>query len=279
VFAEFLRPLAAFAAVGLCAAAGLAQSGSRSWMGELRSDSPRLFSGYTVELYDLQHVRVDRANVGLDGQFEFSRVAEGDYRMEISDGRGQVVYQDLIHISGNINRTEVRLPNETAARPPSGPVSVTQLLHPPAAKAIAHARAAEKLSESGQYAKAAAELEAAVRISPEFADARTNLGAQYVRLGRYADAFNQLQRSVEIRPSVPALTNLAYVQLVLGSPANAAATARAALRLDGGNPAAHYFLGIALSRSGSMAEAVQHLEKAAETMPAARMSLDQLRAK
>jgi len=278
VFFEFLRLLAAPAAVVFFAAAGFAQPDASSWTGELRSDTPRLFNGYTADLYDLHNIRAGRANVGLDGSFTFDHVAEGEYHLEISDGSGHVLYQDLVRVSNNISGVEVRLPNETAARPPSGLVSVTQLLHPPAPKAMAHAKAALKLSASGQYARAAAELEAAVRISPDFADARTNLGAQYLRLGRYADAFVQLRRSVEIAPSLPALTDLAYAQLMLGCPAEAAASARQALRRDGDSAAAHYFLGIALSMSGSRAEAVQHLEKAAETMPSARASLDRLRA-
>ncbi|HUA62606.1 MAG TPA: tetratricopeptide repeat protein [Verrucomicrobiae bacterium] len=279
MFPEFLRPLVAPAAVVLCAAAGFAQPDLISWKGELRSDSPGLFAGYTVKLYDLHHLRAGSANVGLDGRFEFGQITDGDYYLEVSDSAGREVYQNLVHVSNNGGTGEIQLPNETTARPPSGPVSVAQLLHPPSAKAIAHARAAQKLSEAGQYERAAAELETAVRISPDFADARTNLGAQYLRLGRYADALDQLQRATEVQPSLPALTDLACAQLLLGRPADAAATARRVLRLDADNPPAQYFLGMALAESGSTAEAIPHLEKAAETMPSVRMDLERLRAR
>ena len=279
MFPGFPRPLAAPAAIVLCVAAGFAQSDLTTWKGELRSDLPRLFNGYTAELYDSRHIRVISVNVGLDGGFEFARVPEGEYFLEISDNGGQVLYQEPVHLSNNLSAVEIRLPNGTAAKPPSGPVSVSQLLHPPASKAIAHARTAQKFSESGQYAKAAAELEIAVRISPNFADARTNLGAQYLRLGRYADALEELQRSIEIQPSIPALTDLAYAQLMLDRPANAVATARRVLRLDAENVSGHYALGMALAFCGQTQEAIPHLEKAAETMSSARDFLERLRAK
>jgi tetratricopeptide (TPR) repeat protein len=278
VFSKFPRPLAAPAVIAVFTAAGFAQSDVSSWKGELHSDSLRLFAGYTVELLDQRHVRTERADVQLDGRFEFSRVPEGQYEMEIADGAGNLVYEDQVRVAETANTLEVRLPASTVERPPSGSVSARQLLHPPAPKAIAHARAAQKFSESGAYAKAAAELEAAVRISPEFSDARTNLGAQYLRLGRYTEAFEQLHQAVEIQPSATALGNLAYAQLLLDRPSDAAASARAALRYEPNSPAAHYILGMALAVSGSTAEAVPHLEKAAETLPSARVNLERLRA-
>jgi len=278
VFPDLLRPLAAPAAVVFCAAAGFAQSDIGSWKGELRSDSPRLFGGYTVELFDQRHMRADSVNVGLDGRFEFQHVPEGQYELQISDGAGRVVYDDWVRASSGTRSLEVRIPNESINRPPAGGVSMKQLLHPPQPKAIGHARAAQKFSDAGEYAKAAGELEAALRISPGYAEARTNLGAQYLRLGRYAEALEQLQRAVEIQPSLPALTNLGYAQLMLNRPAESAATARAALRLDADNAAAHYLLGMSLVATGSSTEANPHLEKAAETMPTARVNLQRLRA-
>ena len=274
----FLRRFAVPATMVLLSAAGIAQSVVTNWKGELHTSSPRLFDGYTAELSDQrQHGTTGRADIRWDGSFEFSQVAPGMYELVISDGGGHVVYRDMVEVSEGRGPIEIRLPDPPVQRPPDGPVSVSQLRHPPAPKAIARARAAQKRSEAGEYAKAAAELEAAVLISPDFADARTNLGAQYLRLGRYGEAFDQLQRAAELQPTPAGLTNLAYAELMLSRPKDAINTARQALRLDGDRPAAHYILGLALAATGSKEEAIEHLERAAERMPTARANLERLR--
>jgi hypothetical protein len=54
---------------------------------------------------------------------------------------------------------ELRLRQEEIQRPSSGPVSLTQLKHPPARKAFGALVAEQRFSEAGQYAKAVGELE------------------------------------------------------------------------------------------------------------------------
>ncbi len=48
------------------------------------------------------------------------------------------------------------------------------------------------------YEGAAAELEKALSISPEFRTAHTNLGVQYFRLGRFADSAAEWTRAIQI---------------------------------------------------------------------------------
>ena len=254
------------------------QSDVALWSGELHSEAPRLYDGYTIELIGQLHNHAGRTDIRSDGSFEFTHAPEGLYEADVSDGRGRIVFHDYVRVANGSSNVELRLPPDSAGRPPSGGVSVKQLLHPPTPKAIAWAKAAEKSASSGQYAKAAVELESAVRISPDYVEARTNLSAQYLRLGRYQDALLQAQRAVDIQPSLPAITNLAYAHLMLGQNAAAEAAARTALRMDSGSPVAHYILGLSLAMQGSKAEALRHLEKAAEALPSARENLAKVRA-
>ena len=128
--------------------------------------------------------------------------------------------------------------------------------------------------------KAAEELEKAVRISPEFADAYTNLAVQHIRMRRFQEAAGELARAIEIAgPDPLKLSNLAYAQINLSRVQESTAAVRAALRLDAGYPPAHLILGSILAADPrTRAEAIPHLEQAAESIPAARVMLEKLQA-
>ena len=278
---EIARPLAVLTAVTMSAVIAFAQpEGVPVWKGLLHSDSRKLFQEYAIELTDKYNHRVASADVGADGSFEFHSVTGGDYQLIVSNGRGEELYRSYVTVSGASGDLDVRLPEEKIERPPSGGVSVSQLLHPPGRKAVDCVMRAQKLSQSGQYAKAASELEKAVRISPDYADAHTNLGAQYLRLGRYREALDESERAMRIGPlSALTLSNRAYAQQMLERYPEAIRSARWSLRLDPDFAPAHYILGLSLVLSGqSIPEAISHLAKAAESLPTARVNLERLRA-
>jgi tetratricopeptide (TPR) repeat protein len=156
---------------------------------------------------------------------------------------------------------------------------MTQLRHPPARKAFQSFVAAQRFAESGSPAKAAAELEKAVRISPEFADAYSNLAVQHIRMNRFPAAVDELTRAIAIAgPNALMLCNLAYAQINLGRVQESLASVRAALRLDAGYPQAHLILGSILAADPrTRAEAIPHLERAAEAIPSARGTLERAR--
>lgn len=278
---EMARPWAVIAAMSLGPVLGFAQSGEVGvWKGELQSDSRRFFEGYTVALSGSRTHDGAEADVQIDGSFEFHGINSGDYQLMVSNEHGAVLYQGFVSVSSKASGVAVRLPEERIERPPSGAVSAWELQHPPSRKAVALVAAAQKLSQAGQYARAAAELKKAVGISPEYAEAHVNLGAQYLRLGNYQEALDETERGLRVGPpSAIALSNMAYAQQQLSRDAEAIRTARWSLRLDPDYLPAHYVLGMALATSGqSIPEAVSHLEKAAEVFPSARVNLDRLRA-
>ena len=275
---SFARLLAVPAGVCILTLAAFAQSEVEIWKGDVRSDTPFHMQGFTAELLDTRNMRAATTDIRSDGHFEFQRIPSGDYQLVVLDSQNQVLYQNHVMITGLTGDMEIRLKEEPTARPPSGPVSVRELLHPPAPKAKQAMLTAQKYSEQRDFQKAALELEKAVRISPDCVAARTNLGAQYLRLGRYSDGVDQLQQALQMEPSALLLANLAYGQLMMSQTEEAIASARRAIQMDANFASAHYVLGMALVRAGSRAEAIRHLEKAAQSMPGARANLEKLRA-
>jgi tetratricopeptide (TPR) repeat protein len=272
-----LRLLFALVALALLRVPGRSQGPVlTSLRGEIRSDQV-LLQGYFVELYDsLNRHEVDREFVRPDGSFAFRNVPYGDYEVRVTNSGGEIVQRQFSVVNGTTAPVELRLPNQEVQRPPSGPVSLTQLKHPPARKAFSAFVAAQRFSEAGQYAKAAGELEKAIRISPEYAEAYTNLAAQHVRMGRYQDAVDDAKRAMELtRPNAVDLSNMAFALHRLRRYPEALESARAAVRLEPGNDKAHYLLGALLVRDWrTLREGIAHLERAVESLPAAQASLN-----
>ena len=136
--------------------------------------------------------------------------------------------------------------------------------------------AAQKYSESKQPAKAVKELEKAVRISPEFAEAHTNLAANYLRLGHFEEAVKESNRAMEIASeTVPNLCNRALAEWGLQRYEDAMRSAERALQLDGSARTAHFVLGSLLARDPkTRQEGIQHLERIASVNAAAKKTLE-----
>ncbi len=277
-----LRRLAAFVAILCLAVPGRSQTteNPETVRGELHSDAEVYFPDYWVELIDVNHSSdTHRVDVQFNGSFQLRDVRSGQYMLRVTTLRGDLVYQELVSLGGHTGPLIVRLPER--ARKPSAPgtVSLNQLRHPPAKKAFQAAASAQRFSESGQTEKAVEELEKAIRISPEYADAYNNLAVQHIRMGHFEEACGELDRAIDIAgPSALRLTNLAYAQYRLDRLPEALVSARGALRLDSGFAQAHLILWSILARDpGTRAEAIRHLERAAETLPSARAILDNFR--
>jgi len=168
-------------------------------------------------------------------------------------------------------------------RPPviSGTVSAATLRHAiPKAAAKAHERA-RKLFASGKFSDALRELEKAVALDPDFAEAHENLGALYLKLGRPAESEPHLRRAIELNPSSSfAHSDLSMVQLLAGDKEAAERSARRALELSRGNDWARFVLGATLVLNpATYSEGLQHLEYASRSVPAAKDTLRALQAK
>ena len=276
-----LRPLAVFVAIVSLGVPLRSQSQEVSTIrGELRCDAPLPFHDYWVELTDVDRYNdAHRTDVQFDGTFQLREVHSGTYMLRVTTLSGELVYQESVTVTPLTGPLNVRLPAPTGKPGAPGAISVTQLRHPPARKAYQAVASAQRFSASGQTEKAVEELEKAIRISPDYADAYNNLAVQHMRMGRFEEAAGELARAIAISaPSPVQLSNLAYAQSRLNLIPQAIASARAALRLDSGSPQAHLILGSLLaSDPRTRAESIPHLERAAETLPSARATLKKVR--
>jgi len=276
------RPAAAFMTFVLLSAAGLAQNNEVSLLsGEVQGAPELAMHGYVVALEELaSHREFGHADVEPDGAFQFRYVPYGDYQLKIETYYGDVIQQAFVTVDSKSGPLAIQLARQVDARPPSGGIAAARLLHPPAKKALQAFKAAEKFSESGRFAEAARELERAIEISPGFADAYSNLGAQYIRLGRFEDAISEIARAIEIgKPNAVDLSNLACAQYALRRFGDALPAARAAVQADPSNVKAHYILGSLLARDRrTLQEAIPHLALAAESSQSARITLQQAQA-
>jgi tetratricopeptide (TPR) repeat protein len=243
--------------------------------GRLHAAGETSFHGYVIELESLaSHEVVGRMEVNFEGEFSAAQVPYGDYMVRVTTYHGDRVVQQLIVINRNPAQIDLRLPDRPGG-PSGGTVSVKELRHPPDRKAVAASIAAERFADAGNFDRAVAELEKAVGISPDYALAHSNLGAEYLRMRRYDEAATEIRRAIDLAgPNPRDLSNLAFAQLSLKQIPEAMESARAALRIREDTPSAHYMLGLALIRAPETRdEGVVHLKEAAREIESARRVL------
>jgi tetratricopeptide (TPR) repeat protein len=250
--------------------------------GRLHPPARELVQGLLEMMEDVSaHTATSRVDIRLDGSFEFRDVRTGDYTLRVTDAFGVTLYQQFVTIQEHMPELEVRLPERESdgAGARAATVSVTQLMHPPQKKAVQAYQRALRLSSAGKYGDSVTELQNAIRISPEFAAAHTNLAAQHFRLGRFEESAAESARAIQLGGPDPInLCNLATAQARLHRFAEAEKTARAALRLDPDYLKANLILGSVLAdQPATRGEGIKHLEKGAAEFTSARQFLEQLR--
>lgn len=209
----------------------------------------------TAHTRDLDHLFVDlkpvdasapggRATTDSDGHFTFDNIAPGSYSLRVLPQPGaDPIYETPVQVNAFTGPLTVEIPSRPESQPITGVVSVQQLRHPPSKKAVQAFNQAEQYSHSHDTAKAIEKLELAIQLAPDFREAHLNLGAQYLRQGRYQEAMTHLQTSLEIGPpDSKAYLNLAFCYVKLQQYADAASYAKKALALDPGNTPAQVIL-------------------------------------
>ena len=178
-------------------------------------------------------------------------------------------------------RESLHLPDPPRQPVISGTISATTLRHTvPKAAVRAHERGRKSFA-AGKTGEAARELEKALALDPEYAEAHENLGALYLKLNRRAEAEVHIRRAIELNPSSSfAHSDLGAIQLLAGDLQAAERSARRALQLSGGNDWARFVLGATLVLNpATYSEGLQNLEYASRSVPAARDTLNALQAK
>jgi len=265
--------------VSLLLHASLCAQSQRLIRGEVLSSRLFLGSDYTAQIYDQRsHQIVERTPVSSSGQFEFHDVGNGSYVVQIANEFGDPIVSVPLDGAGFLSPLQIRLPEADEAKPVSGTVSVARLQHPPARKAFDEMVKAQKFTRAGDIPRAVEHLRKAIGISPDFADAHTNLGGHYIRTGRYEEGLAEYRTVLTLGSAGPMeFCNLSIALFATRHFPQAEEAARHALALDSRSPVAHYLLGRALLVDPARrAEARQHLQFAAPSLPQAKVMADRV---
>lgn len=243
-----------------------------SWRVDVQREQGAPPVGYSGELYDRLQRKTASADLGIGNAFEFREVPYGNYLLVVRDARGEAVHREFVSASASGQPVTIRLTGKEQSRPTAGTVSVAELLHPPAPRAIQAALRGVRFANAGQNEKAAEQFRKAIDISPGYAGAYSGLAASNLRMRNYREAAEEASHAMEISREDPAdLCNLALAQSQLKRIGEATATARRWLAIEPENPKAHFVLGLLLTADRrTLGEAAQHLERAAKDMPEAR---------
>jgi tetratricopeptide (TPR) repeat protein len=118
-----------------------------------------------------------------------------------------------------------------------------------------------QLHQAGDILGAIEAYRDALEKEPRRVDARSNLGAAYVRLGRYEDAVREYRRALEVEPEQAAVRfNLALALYKTGLVAEAAQELEHALARDATNKAALLLLADCQLQMGNEARVIALLE-------------------
>ena len=164
--------------------------------------------------------------------------------------------------------------------PPRGGVSARTLAHKPSKAAVTAFKRGVRAWDKGQYDQALRYLTEAVRLDPDFVDARVDLGTVYAKTFRPEEALEQYGLALAVDPNLAVLHSYKAASLVMLSRwEEAEPTARRALQLDPESIDANYVLGIAMMMQGKITpETATHLAIAAKTYPRARAPLAEVQA-
>ena len=156
-------------------------------------------------------------------------------------------------------------------------MSVAQLKHKIPKEAMKSFKRGQDLADAGNNESAVQELEKAVALDPEFAEAHAALGVTYAHLTRFGEAEAELKRAIDLDPSSPGYYNLGLVYFQTGNMQAAETSVRKALQLPHSEPTTHLLLAFILMPDPTKREeAEKQLRYAARTIPQAGYLLNKL---
>ena len=248
--------------------------------GRVESDVGYLGTGILAELRGIQGEQPYQASVGNSGSFEFRDVRGGTYTLLLTTLGGDLICEQLVEIMAFTGELSIRLPKLSPARPISGTISVRDLHRQSQPKAFRAFVEAQRAREAGHGTESVRKLEQALRIDPDYAEARCNLGVEYIRQGRYPQALEQFEKAVASGYNSAILySDLGFAYYALGRWKDAERAARRAVDLDDGYGRAHYMLGSVLAHGirpealEKAPEAARHLRLGSADVPRAHIEI------
>jgi|GEM_PF-3429655 len=241
--------------------------------GTVQGEDPDLLRRLTVEIHSLgSNVALARAALSADGGFE-AAVPDGQrggLEIRVLNALGDVVQREFLRDASQ--SVVIRLESSIGLSPVGGVIPAAELRRP-SRRYRREMRRAGRAGEKGDVAEAVRGLSRAVEMEPERASARVALGSALLRLQRYEEAREAFACAAALDGrSEPALTGLAMSLHGLGSLGRAERHARKAVEIEPTSLRAHYVLGSVLAAKGAVAQALVHLEHAADKFPAALLT-------
>jgi tetratricopeptide (TPR) repeat protein len=203
------------------------------------------------------------------GNFEFRLVPNGNYeivvwetnRFETTVERIEVFARSARTFTQNLFLREKQ--PESPARAKAGVVSARSLEGAIPKAARKAYEQGTKEARRGHAEKAVAHFQRALELHPDYLEALNDLGVQYMKLNRSADARAAFQRALEIDPRAPhPYVNIGVLHLHERAFAEAAACFERAVELDPGNWSSRMLLGLALFQMNELDRAQSEWEKA-----------------
>lgn len=154
---------------------------------------------------------------------------------------------------------------------PSAPTSVPPTSAPavtPTLSSAAYVDQGMAYIEQGAYEEAVAELEKAIALDPDNADAHRNLGIAYGELNRWEESAAAYERAIEIDPDFgEAYADLTAAYFHLGRIPEALEAGEKAIELAPDSATAHNNLGVVYEQQGEFDKAIAEYERAVELDP------------
>lgn len=210
-----------------------------------------------------------REIAGLAGDFSFENIAPGSYTIEVSDGYGNFITDQVVTVTPGINSITITLPSISRRQKGGSTVSLAELRHKVPAKAQKEFAQAQKAWDNKDWTACLDHLKNAVAIDPQFIQAHRGMGIVYSRLRQPEKVISSFQEVLMLDPKAPAAYGYigpAYVNLAKYDEAEVAA--RRALGTDSGDVRGQFVLGLILARTQKdNAEALRLLRSSENTFP------------
>jgi Flp pilus assembly protein TadD len=176
----------------------------------------------------------------------------------------------------DVTESRLRALGTRGQQPISGVVTVHQLEHKIPGKARKEFQKAVRENDQGHRGSAMDHLKKAINIDPEFAMARSDLGAYYLFEGKPDLAVEQLNKAIAIDPHSPMpYSNLAVAYMMQNKVQSAERAARQLAEVDhAGSTRSSLLLGMSLVMQNKFTdEAQQNLVRAERDFPQASLLL------
>ncbi len=234
----------------------------------------------SIELRPVTHTgAAQRELAGNDGSFEVHNVEPGTYEANVLTVRGTSLRREIVHLDSFSNRFTIQLPKPAPGSAHGGTISLKRLAFKPSKAARKLHAKAQSEADRKHLPEAIAMLRQVVEMEPEWAEAYNNLGVQYYRQMRFAEACAAMAEAYRIDPDSAEIGSNYSVALI---PMNRAAEAEALIRRTmlrhGETPKGRFVLGMALAARGNRKEEARALlTEVSEQFPSAKAFLNGMR--